>query len=86
MKRGLATALVSLALMGTASAAPPAPAKKTPKGATVDIVVTEIAGKNAYIKPGATAGVRRGAKVTIGDRNYVVSMATSSFAVIDLGD
>jgi hypothetical protein len=28
MKRGLATALVSLALMGTASAAPPAPAKK----------------------------------------------------------
>lgn len=75
--------LASLLLGNPALAAP----KKPPKNRdTVDVVVTEVAGTHAYLKPGAGAGVRRGSKVTIGQREYVVTNATTSFATVDLGD
>jgi hypothetical protein len=77
--------VAALLLFGTAAAAPKEKPKK-PDNGIVDVVVTEVAGTHAYLKPGATAGVRRGAKVIIGDTEYVVSMATSSYAIIDLGD
>ena len=76
LRRVLAAAVATLLLSGAAHAAPK---KSAPaRGSSVDIIVTEVAGKNAYIKPGASAGVRRGSKITIGNREYVVSMATAS--------
>lgn len=83
MRHFLAAALTTLLVAGSAMAAPP---KKSVKGATVEVVVTEIAAGHAYIKPGASAGVRRGAKVTLGNKEYTVSMATASFAIVELGE
>jgi hypothetical protein len=52
----------------------------------VDVTVVEIAGGRAYLQPGATAGVRRTAKVVFKGKEYVVTQSSDSYAVIDLGD
>ncbi len=64
----------------------PAPAPP-PRGATsIDVVVVEVAGRTAYVRPGSAGGVHRGAKVTIGRKEYPVLQSTSSFALVFLGD
>lgn len=55
-------------------------------GSSVDVTVIEVAGSQAYLKPGAAAGVRRGAQVTIDRRSFVVTEATASYAVVDAGE
>jgi len=63
---------------------PPKPQELPPGG--VEVTVIEVGGRNAYLKPGATSGVRRGSRVTIDRRDYFVTSSTAAFAVIELGD
>lgn len=56
--------------------AAPAPAGE------IAVTVVEVAGTQAYLKPGAKAGIRRGARVTLRQREYTVVQATDSFAAI----
>jgi hypothetical protein len=49
----------------------------------VSVAVVEIAGGVAFLKPGAAAGVRRNARVKIEGREYVVTSATATYAVIE---
>lgn len=65
--------------------ATPAPARRTP-GTSVDVTVTEIAGGQAYLKPGTAGGVLRGAKVSLRGKPFTVVQATSTFAVIDIAE
>ncbi|HEX7672477.1 MAG TPA: hypothetical protein VF395_22945, partial [Polyangiaceae bacterium] len=55
-------------------------------GKTIPVTVVEVAGTQAYLQPGANGGVRRGAKVILGRKEYVVVQATDSFAAIALGE
>jgi hypothetical protein len=50
------------------------------------VTVVEVAGAQAYLRPGAVGGVLRGSKVTIDRRQYVVTQSTDSFATIAIGD
>ncbi len=69
---------------GPVSVPPPAP---PPRGATsIDVVVVEVAGRAAYVKPGTAGGVHRGSKVTIDRKEYPVVQSTASFAIVDTGD
>jgi len=56
----------------------------------VAVAVIEVAGGRAYVEPGASAGVVRGVRVRIGERNRRVTTkviaATSSYAIVDLGN
>jgi|GEM_PF-1177832 len=78
----------------TAPATAPAPAVlvKTPpaevarSGQGIQVTVVEVAGRQAYLKPGAAGGVTRGAVVSIDRREYPVAQATDSFAMIVVGD
>src|SRR5579859_3786483 len=63
----------------------PAPPSNAPSGA-IPVTVVETAGTRAYVRPGASEGVRRGAIVTIFGKEYRVVDSTDSFAVIDIGD
>lgn len=67
----------------------PAPAPTPPPRAhaptRVTVSVTEVAGSHAYLQPGSSGGVRRTAKVVIRNKEYVVTDATASWAVIDVG-
>ncbi len=53
---------------------------------SIDVAVVQVAGTQAYVQPGESGGVHRGAKVTINGREYPVVQATASFAVIEVGD
>ncbi|MBX3226559.1 MAG: hypothetical protein KIT84_32130 [Labilithrix sp.] len=92
MRRALVAAaallLSSMALAAsTASTALAAPPKKpVPKGTLIDVTVAEIAAGHAYLKPGLAGGLRRGAKVLINDKIFTVTQATSSFAIVSLGE
>jgi hypothetical protein len=66
------------------SAAPVSASNASPKSIAVTIV--EIAGTRAYVQPGATAGVRRNAAVTLLGKDYPVIETSDSYAVIELGD
>lgn len=67
---------------GAAGNKPTPPA--TPK--VVKVTVVEIAGGRAYIEPGTRGGVRQAGTVTIKGKEYKVSQASDSYAVIDLRD
>jgi hypothetical protein len=92
MRRALVALLVIAGAMpGVAHAQRSRPKPATPPPAklpdgTIAITVVEIAGGNAYLKPGAAGGVRRNSKVTIDKREYFVTASTTSFAIIELGD
>lgn len=60
------------------------PSKPLPK--TVNVSVAEVAGEYAYLKPGASHGVRRGSKVTLRGREYTVVSSTTAYAVIQVSD
>lgn len=62
---------------------PPPPAEK-PK--FVDVTVVEVAAGRAYLQPGAKELVRRGATVTVRNKEYKVIDATDSYAVILIAD
>jgi hypothetical protein len=86
----LLTVAALLAIGGEALAAQPG--KPRPRGSSpspasgaIDVTVVEVAGTHAYLQPGARGGVRRGAKVSIGGKSFVVVDATDSYAVVDLG-
>jgi hypothetical protein len=51
---------------------------------TIPVTVVELAGTEAYLQPGASGGVHRGAKITIGGKHYTVTQTTESYAVIDV--
>jgi hypothetical protein len=55
-------------------------------GKSVAVTVVEVAGTQAYLRPGAGAGVVRGSTVTIDRQQYTVIQATDSFATISVGD
>jgi hypothetical protein len=88
---GLSVALCAT----TTSAAPrptprpkaqPAPGPPTPAVATsIEVTVVQVAGTQAFLKPGARGGVHRGAKVIINRKEYQVIQTSDSFAVIDVG-
>lgn len=88
--RAAATALAIAAAATPASAQrlgrkpPPKPPELPPGG--VEVTVIEVGGGNAYLKPGAAAGVRRGSRVTLDRRDYFVTSSTAAFAVVELGD
>ena len=88
---------VALFVSGSTLAAKPAKAKPKPVaapsqqtrsggGPSIPVTVVEIAGKQAYLRPGAVGGVNRGAKVTLRRKEYTVVETTDSYAMIDLGD
>jgi hypothetical protein len=68
-----------------ASGAPSAPDADSPRE-SVQVTVVEVAGTQAYLTPGASKGVRRGAMVALGRKEYQVVQATDSFAAIVVGD
>jgi hypothetical protein len=95
----LALSIPSVAAAQKPKPRPPAPAKPPPpaptpaptpptadKPGTVAVSVIEVAGGNAYVKPGAAGGVRRNSRVTIEGRQYTVVASTTNFATIELGD
>ena len=55
------------------------------QAAPVTVKVIEIAGGLAYLDQGSTAGIQRGAKVTIAGRVFIVVEVTEKSAVIELG-
>jgi hypothetical protein len=63
----------------------PTPTSNVPSG-TIPVTVIETAGTRAYVQPGATAGVRRKAIVTILGKEYPVVDSSDSFAVVEIGD
>jgi hypothetical protein len=77
-----------LSLAGTIHGAPPRPVKPRPAtkaepSTSVDVTVVDVAGTQAYVRPGESGNVRRGASVTIDGRAHTVIATTASFAVID---
>jgi hypothetical protein len=87
--------LVAAALFGSGPAIaqrrkpppPPAPAPApapVPEG--IKVTVFEVAGAQAYLKPGESGGVHRGAVVKIKGKEYPVVLTTTTYAVIDVGD
>jgi hypothetical protein len=64
----------------------PKPTPAAPSTGFVDVTVVQVAGTRAYLKPGARAGVRRGARVVIDHQSYRVSETTDSYAVIEVGN
>ncbi len=64
------------------------PATKTPTrpAGPTEVVVVQVAGGRAFLKPGATAGIFRGAHVTLGGKDFIVVQSSDSFAVIDVGE
>lgn len=64
--------------------APNAAHAPTEAATSVEVTVAEIAGTKAYLRPGASAGVRRGSKVVFDRHEYEVVLATASYAIVDL--
>lgn len=67
-----------------AAEAGPLPVPEPPPVVVVRVV--EVAGTQAFVQPGATGGVHRGAAVTVHGHTFAIADATGSYAVIDLGD
>jgi hypothetical protein len=69
--------------------APPVPTAAAPPSSvatgSVSVTVVEVAGSQAYLQPGASSGIRRGAKVLLGGKEYTVTQTSDSFAVVDVG-
>lgn len=92
-RRGAACCVVAAILLVPAGlgaqpkkpAAKMAPAAATPRGGSVEVTVVEVAGAQAYLRPGAGGGVHRGATVVLNRRAYAVVQTTESFAVIEVG-
>ena len=82
----LGTADPAHAARPTAAKPAPAPARAPAPGGSIDVIVVQVAGKEAYLQPGATGGVRRGARVFINNKEYIVVQTTDSFAVVDAGN
>jgi len=61
-----------------------APSTAPSAASTIPVTVVELAGTDAYIKPGANGGVHRGAIVSLGGKEYSVTLTTGAFAVIDV--
>ncbi len=55
-------------------------------GQDVPVEVVDVAGGRAYVRPGESAGVRRGSVVVIRKRPYQVIAATDGYAVVELGE
>ncbi|MDD9967559.1 MAG: hypothetical protein OXR73_15090, partial [Myxococcales bacterium] len=68
------------AMMWLASWTSPAQAER---GRNLSITIVEVAGGRAYITPGERAGLRRGDKVRIGRRRFVVLAAGAESALIE---
>jgi hypothetical protein len=92
---GVVFAGIGLAVCLAGATAAAQPLKLKPKAqasprpaapSSVEVVVVQVAGKDVYLQPGANGGVRRGARVVIGQREYTVVQASDSFAVIEAGD
>lgn len=94
----IALILVSSTLAARPPKRPRAPAKARPAAAedapspaeapakSIVVTVVEVEGAQAYLTPGAKAGVVRGTKVTIHRREFTAVQATDSFATISVGD
>lgn len=63
------------------------PAHEKPASAAsgIPVTVVEVAATQAYLQPGASGGVHRGSKVTIGHKQYTVLQTTAAYAVVDFG-
>jgi hypothetical protein len=74
--------------LAPAAAQPAASSPRSPEGSAKSIAVTvvEVAGGQAYLKPGTLGGVLRGTKITLGRRQYTVVQASDSFCTIVVGD
>ena len=68
------------------AAKPPAPAPQTLGAKGVEVTVVDVAGSRAYLQPGAQGSVRRNATVTLKGKDYRVTQASASYAVIEIGD
>ena len=69
---------------------PPTPAAPTaptapPSTTSIEVTVIQLAGTQAYVQPGASGGVHRGARVVVNHKEYPVVQTTDSFAVIEVG-
>ncbi|MFO0694553.1 MAG: hypothetical protein U0230_13415 [Polyangiales bacterium] len=53
---------------------------------TVGVEVVDLGGGRAFVRPGEDEGIRAGTTVTIGGREYVVTAATRTSAVLEVGD
>jgi hypothetical protein len=49
---------------------------------TVEVEVVDLAGGRAYVRPGESAGVRRGGTVVLGRRRYPILGATDGYALV----
>jgi hypothetical protein len=92
---GLAALCTTLAANAAQPKAKPRPQQKpspapapTSGGSSrsIGVTVVETAGTQAYVQPGASAGVHRGAIVTIVGKEYPVVDSSDSYAVIEIGD
>jgi len=63
-----------------------APAPAPTAAASIEVTVIQVAGTQAFLKPGATGGVHRRAKVVINRKEYQVIQTSDSFAVIEVGN
>ncbi len=86
MRPGLG--LVALALTVTTATMPArrAFADDAAVGRPISVRVVEIAGGRAFLTPGEDAGLRRGVRVLLRKRGFVVVEATGKNAVIVVGD
>jgi hypothetical protein len=60
------------------------PARRAPT--VVAVTVVELAGRQAYLRPGAGAGIRRSAKVVINRKEYAVVQTTDTYSMIEVGE
>jgi hypothetical protein len=63
----------------------PTPTPAPEPGSSIEVTVVQVAGKEAYLQPGAMGGLRRGARVSLNNKEYVVVQTSDSFAVVDAG-
>lgn len=79
--------LVPLAMLASLAVLRPVHvhAQNGPKGQQdIPVEVVDVAGGRAYVRPGESAGLRRGGVVVIRKRPYQVITATDGYAIIEL--
>ncbi|HEY8076072.1 MAG TPA: hypothetical protein VIF62_18225 [Labilithrix sp.] len=79
----LATAMLVAAPAAAQRARKPPP---PPPSDSIEVAVVDVAGSQAFLKPGAAGGVHRGAIVRLHGKEFTVVQTTSTYAVIDIGD
>jgi len=65
------------------TATPPKLPTRSPT--SIEVQVVQVAGTQAYLQPGASGGIHRGARVMISHKQYPVVETTDSYAAIEVG-